>query len=259
MTERRVGRHRPVRRTRKAWPILSGTAVLCVAAAGTAWGLSRGGDSSDATHSSSPASPSSTAVSDTPRTSSTTNPTSSVSPTSDSAARARLTACRSALAVGEKLVAAADQNYADWSGHVYAQTDYDHGKITFEQAHAIWERTKKSGPADLKAYDAAKQNWDKADSRACTGLTAGAAASQQALTACRDRSSAMADVISAAVPVYLGWKGHQVQMTHTEEKSKDPNAYFTEWFGRVRNAEKPLAAYKSAQTVYRKTASCPAP
>lgn len=140
---------------------------------------------------------------------------------------------------------------------MYAQTDYDKGRISSEQAHAIWDRTKKAGPGDLSQYDTAKKAWDKADQKACTGLRSGAGASQQTVRKCSDRSAAMLDVLKKAEPVYAEWKGHQTQMTHTEEKSKDPDAYFTEWFGRVHNAEKPLAAYKKAQTAYRKTAACP--
>lgn len=266
MTENRAGRHRPARGPRKLWPIILAAVVVCVAAAGTAWGLTRGGGPSDATHSapataSTPAaqtsSPSPSATpSDSSSPSSGATPTSSI--TTRSAALDHLDACRATIETGQKMVTAADKNYADWSGHVYAQTDYDKGKITFKQAEAIWDRTKKAGPDDLKKYDAAKKAWDKADHKACTGLQPGDGATANVVKACTDRSAAMIKVIDKGGPVYAGWKGHQAQMTHTEEKSNDPDAYFKEWFGRVHNAEKPLAAYKKAQTAYRRTATCPA-
>lgn len=267
MAERRAGRHRPRQRSRKSWPIVAGAAVVCIAAGGTAWGLSRGGDDSPdaAAHTtiSAMTTPSTTSAAppvsptSTPSGSSTVSTPSSTSST-PSAAEEQLNDCRATIATGQKLVAAADKNYADWSGHVYAQTDYDKGKITFKQAEAIWDRTKKAGPNDRKKYDAAKKAWDKADQKACSGLKSGDGASAKTVKACSARSAAMIKVIDKAKPVYAGWKGHQIQMTHTEEKSNDPDAYFTEWFGRVHNAEKPLAAYKSAQTAYRKTAACPA-
>ena len=77
------------------------------------------------------------------------------------------------------------------------------------------------------------------------------------MQACTDHAAAMKNAIALAGPVYAGWKGHQLQMTHTQEKSTDPSAYFNEWFGRVRNAQGPLAAYLAASDAYRKT-SCPA-
>jgi len=262
MTERRTGRHRPARQSRKVWPIVVGVLVLCAAAGGTAWGLSRGGSSGAAPspaatttrHTSSEAAPppAPATSSASPVSSATTSTT-----TTPSAALRQLTECRAALGTGQRLVAAADQNYADWSAHVYAQTDYDKGKITFKQAQGIWDRTKKAGPGDLKKYGTAKKAWDKADHKACTGLKAGDGAAPNVVKACGDRSAAMLDLIAKAGPVYTGWKGHQIQMTHTEEKSSDPDAYFKEWFGRVHHAEQPLAAYKKAQTAYRKSAACP--
>lgn len=256
MTETRAGRHRPARNGRKLWPIVAAV-VLCVAAGGTAWGLTRDGHSRGATSPTSSTGSHRTTGSPSASASSPTTPPSN-SPTADPSAVQALTACRSTLATGTAMVAAADQNYADWSGHVYAQVDYDQGKITFAQGEAIWKRTKLAGPADLKAYDTAKTAWDQADQKACDQLQAGDGATQSTVSACTQRAAAMTKVINLSGPVYAGWKGHQIQMTHTQEKSSDPNAYFNEWFGRVKNAQPALAAYKSAHDAYDKTAACPA-
>lgn len=261
MTETRAGRHRPPRASRKIWPIAAVAAVCVIAGGATAWGLNRGDShpkGAPATTSSSSGPATSTDSSADQNSGSPTPASSSNSPTTDAAALQAVAACRSTISTGQAMVAAADKNYADWSGHVYAQLDVDRGKITVAQGKVIWDRTKKAGPADLKAYDTAKKAWDAADQQACDHLKSSTDVPQSTVTACSARSSAMKNVIKLAAPVYAGWKGHQEQMTHTQEKSTDPNAYFTEWFGRVHNAEQPLAAYKSARDAYNKTAACPA-
>lgn len=264
MNEHRTGRHRSAKSARRGAPIAIGLAVLCVVGGGTVWGLSlRSGDGdrpdsaaqTPATSSSEKAT--SPSVAATPSTSTpSTEPTASTRSTT-SAASTRLTGCRATITTGQRLVAAAEKNYSDWSQHVYAQNDYDAGKITAKKAQGIWKRTKAAGPADLNLYDGAKAGWDKADHDACTGLESGQGVGADTVQACTTRAAAMSKLIGAAGPVYSGWKAHQKQMTHTEEKSDDPDAYFTEWFGRVRDAKTPLAKYEAAHRAYQRTSPCP--
>ena len=262
MSESRPGRHRPAGRSRPVWPIALGVAALCVVVAGgAAWGLTRnGGD-----HSAGPSGHLSSSVAAPPSTAwtnpSTPTPTPTPTPTSStvaaSAALVQLNACRATLNTGKGFVAAAQQNYADWSGHVYAQNDYDSGKISAKTAKGIWARTKAAGPADLKSYTDAQQKWGTADQKACNGLKPGVGADPATVSACGTRAAAMVKLLTVSGPVYNGWKAHQTQMTHTQEKSDDPSAYFKEWFGRVHNAQQPLKDYEAAAKAYQKAPACP--
>lgn len=181
---------------------------------------------------------------------------SATSSSSPSRGNAALTACRSEVTAGQKFVRAADKSYAGWYDHVYAQVEYDNGKLSRTAAQKIWDDTKAKGPDDLKAYDGAKPAYDKARGD-CEHATAGDGVDQSVVAACQRRATAIGKVADAAAPVYSQWKGHQKQMTHMHEKMHDPNAYYAEWHHRVAEAKQPLAKYKTASEGYQEVPACP--
>ncbi|MGH3099153.1 MAG: hypothetical protein ACRDMV_24480 [Streptosporangiales bacterium] len=163
--------------------------------------------------------------------------------------------CRDQVRAGDKAVKAARQSYQDWYQHVHAELDLDAGKITFDQAQAIWERTHKLGSKDMSRFDSTKILYENRG-KACSKVVP-----EQVLAPftddahdCKTRQAAIADTIAAGSKVAADWSKHTLQ--HRTKQTADPSAYHEAWMKAVHAAPAHLKAFRTQYAAYKKAPSC---
>lgn len=167
----------------------------------------------------------------------------------------KLINCRGQVNAGDRAVKAARQSYQDWYEHVHAELDLDAGKITFDKAEAIWNRTHKLGTKDMSNFGTTKALY-KTEGKACSKVVP-----EQVLAPftddardCKKRAAAIADTVAAGSKVADDWSKHTLQ--HRTKQTTDPSEYHDAWMKLVRAAPKHLKAFRTQYAAYKKAPTC---
>lgn len=174
---------------------------------------------------------------------------------SSTAPPAKVINCREQVHAGNRAVKAARKSYKDWYAHVHAELDLDNGKITFDQAQAIWQRTHKLGNKDMSRFDSIKIVYET-QNKACSKVVP-----QQVLAPfaddardCKKRAGMIAKTIAAGSKVATDWSKHTMQ--HRTKQTADPSEYHENWMAAVRKAPKHLKAFRTQYAKFKKATAC---
>ncbi len=168
---------------------------------------------------------------------------------------AALVACATSLQSGGAVVQAADASRDHWGSHVRAQLDFDARKITAEQMVDIFAATKAAGPADLAAFDTARNQFEPI-SGACAGLnpTGMSARWQQVASQCEQRAAGIGRAVQASDAVVADWRAH-VQMMANKPHT-DRTDYGRMWRSMIAAAPPNLDGFTAARDALNQQPPC---
>jgi hypothetical protein len=116
--------------------------------------------------------------------------------------------CRSALALAERDLQAADAAMVQWRRHITAMTDLVDGKITLAQATRFWEATRVAGKRTVRSWERADAQFRRG-SRSCLAAPAAQLGRE---AACQVRTSAAAVLLATERGSLRDWRRHIKQM-----------------------------------------------
>lgn len=174
-----------------------------------------------------------------------------------SAAQQALATCKARVAAGERLAQAAAGSARTWTAHTAAQLKLDTDAWTVAQAEAVWERTKKQGPDDVRRFTEAAKAVDGGSAetacRSAESATASTDSAQEA-KACASRARALAAVASTGKVVNDQWAEHIEMMA--DAPHTNAAAYHDRWVAMVAQAQEPLQRYAAAAEALLRAPSC---
>jgi len=168
------------------------------------------------------------------------------------AATAAAETCSQAIAAGERAAAAARDGVEHWEAHVQARTDALAGRISAEEMRAIWKRTRLAGPADLDRFDAAEKRYASV-AAACSSA---GRRSEPPTDACRARSVASADAVTAARRTVGDWATHLENMRKFADGAMTADHAQHEWERAWATAPTHIAAYRDAVRALHRAPAC---
>lgn len=146
-------------------------------------------------------------------------------------------ACADAVSTGLTAVDAARAMVSGWAAHIQAMDDLQAGVNTQEQTAAIWTATREQGPADVSAFDAAREAYAPA-SPACSAFDIATmpADLRPAVESCQARAARTDSVLAAGQAAGADWASHLQAMADRRAGNLDPHSAHLAW----------MAAYSAA-------------
>ena len=166
-----------------------------------------------------------------------------------------LASCALAVGAGERAAEAAALSAKHWKIHYGAQIKLESGEYSLARTKKAWADTKVLGPDDVKRFTDAEAAYDKV-SGACSDLdpTTLEGGYAEDGTACAERATVLADVVSTGKGVNADWDAHLEQMKVKEQTPADE--YYEWWLDVVKAAPKNMKPYEAAAAELGSAPSC---
>ncbi|HEV8178464.1 MAG TPA: hypothetical protein VGP44_12365, partial [Gemmatimonadales bacterium] len=144
-----------------------------------------------------------------------------------------------------------------WSAHVQARTDLLKGRISEKTMNAVWDRTRKAGPGDLKRFETAlRQHHGKQRCHDLRNISKVPRSQQDAVTGCVTRSRIATEAVAAAQAVIGDWRDHLKHMAAYADGGMTAGKAQRLWVQAWRNAPANISTYAATGTKLRKAPPC---